>query len=48
MEFELEKLFSSYIKENQLDLELSYFMPPGYENAFGTFDITNAGEQTRL
>jgi hypothetical protein len=40
MEFELEKLFSSYIKENQLDLELSYFMPPGYENAFGTFDIT--------
>ena len=36
MEFELEKLFSSYIKENQLNLELSYSMPPGYEDAFGS------------
>lgn len=37
----IEELFYRYIEENQLDIELSYSMPEGYENAFGTFDITN-------
>ena len=37
---ELEERFSSYVKENRLDIELSYLLPAGYEDAFGTFDIT--------
>ena len=40
MRFDAEKLFYSFIRENQLDIQLSYAMPPGYEDAFGTFDIT--------
>ena len=37
---EIEDAFRSYVEENELDIELSYSMPPGYEDAFGTFDIT--------
>lgn len=40
MSMSIEKLFLSYIKENDLDIKLSYLMPVGYEDAFGTFDIT--------
>ena len=36
----MEKLFYSYVRENDLDIQLSYIMPFGYEDAFGTFDIT--------
>lgn len=39
MKFDIEKLFHSFIKTNRLDIQLSYAMPPGYEDAFGTFDI---------
>lgn len=35
----LEQQFFSYVQANNLAIELSYEMPPGYENAFGTFDI---------
>lgn len=40
MSMSIEKMFLSYIKENDLDIKLSYSMPVGYEEAFGTFDIT--------
>ncbi len=40
MKCDIEKLFYSFIKENSLDIQLSYVMPSGYEDAFGTFDIT--------
>ena len=40
MEFDIEKLFYSFVEENHLDIQLSYAMPLGYEDAFGTFDIT--------
>ena len=40
MTLDIEKLFYSFIRENCLDIHLSYTMPPGYEDAFGTFDIT--------
>ncbi|MCH5191220.1 MAG: hypothetical protein J1F23_03560 [Oscillospiraceae bacterium] len=40
MKFDVEKLFHSFIRENNLDIQLSYIMPSGYEDAFGTFDIT--------
>lgn len=40
MKFDVEKLFYSFIRENDLDIQLSYVMPSGYEDAFGTFDIT--------
>ena len=40
MKFDVEKLFYSFIIENDLDIQLSYVMPSGYEDAFGTFDIT--------
>lgn len=40
MNMSIEKMFLSYIEENELDIELSYLMPVGYEEAFGTFDIT--------
>ncbi|MCI9444451.1 MAG: DNA recombination/repair protein RecA [Oscillospiraceae bacterium] len=36
----VEDLFRSYTFENKLDIVLSYQMPQGYEDAFGTFDIT--------
>ena len=39
MRFDAEKLFYSFIAENHLDIQLSYAMPSGYEDAFGTFDI---------
>lgn len=39
LKFDIEKLFHSFIKTNRLDIQLSYAMPPGYEDAFGTFDI---------
>ena len=39
MKRRIEGLFDSYVKENHLDIKLSYCMPDGYENAFGTFDI---------
>lgn len=38
--FDVEKLFYSFVGENDLDIQLSYIMPSGYEDAFGTFDIT--------
>lgn len=40
MKHRIEGLFDSYVKENHLDIKLSYHMPDGYEDAFGTFDIT--------
>ena len=40
LKFDAEKLFYSFVGENHLDIQLSYSMPPGYEDAFGTFDIT--------
>ena len=40
MKFDVEKLFYSFVRENRLDIQLSYAMPFGYEDAFGTFDIT--------
>ena len=40
MRFDVEKLFYSFVRENHLDIQLSYAMPLGYEDAFGTFDIT--------
>lgn len=40
MKYDIENLFYSFIKENDLDIQLSYIMPSGYEDAFGTFDIT--------
>ena len=40
MNFDAEKLFCSFVRENDLDIQLSYSMPSEYEDAFGTFDIT--------
>lgn len=40
LKYDVERLFYSFIKENSLDIQLSYIMPSGYEDAFGTFDIT--------
>ena len=40
LRFDIEKLFYSFVRENRLDIQISYTMPPGYESAFGTFDIT--------
>ena len=40
MNFDVETLFYSFVRENDLDIQLSYIMPSGYEDAFGTFDIT--------
>ena len=40
MKYDVEALFRAFIRENRLDITLSYEMPPGYEDAFGTFDIT--------
>ena len=40
MIFNIEELFYAFIQENHLEIGLSYVMPAGYENAFGTFDIT--------
>lgn len=37
---ELERLFDTCIRENMLDITLSYGMPCGYEDAYGTFDVT--------
>ena len=37
---DVEKLFYSFVRENHLDIQLSYTIPLGYEDAFGTFDIT--------
>ena len=39
MKFDIEKLFYSFISDNNLAIHLSYNMPSGYEDAFGTFDI---------
>lgn len=33
---EIESAFRSYKEENKLDIALSYSMPSGYEDAFGT------------
>lgn len=40
MKTKIEGIFFPYIKKNELDIILSYSMPTGYEDAFGTFDIT--------
>ena len=40
LKYDVEKLFYSFVMENHLDIQLSYAMPPGYEDAFGTFDTT--------
>lgn len=40
MKRRIEELFDSYVKENHLDIKLSHSMSDGYEDAFGTFDIT--------
>lgn len=40
MRKKIEAAFRSYKEENKLDIALSYSMPSGYEDAFGTFDIT--------
>ena len=40
LKYDVERLFYSFIKENSLDIQLSYSMPSGYKDAFGTFDIT--------
>lgn len=39
MKRRIEGLFDSFVKENHLDIKLSYCMPNGYQDAFGTFDI---------
>ena len=40
MKYDVEKLCYSFVMGNHLDIQISCAMPPGYENAFGTFDIT--------
>lgn len=32
--------FENFCKENNLNIKLSYCMPRGYEEAFGSFDVT--------
>ena len=33
--------FNNFIKDKGLNINLSFDMPSGYENAFGTFDIVD-------
>lgn len=40
MKRRIEGLFDSYVKGNHLGIKLTYCMPDGYEDAFGTFDVT--------
>ena len=37
--FDYKRHFDKYCSENNLELKLSFNMPPGYETANGTFDI---------
>ena len=37
-DFSYGRHFGSYCREHGLDLKLSFGMPPGYEDANGTFD----------
>ena len=38
--FDHRSVFEKYCKGSGLDLSLSFDMPPGYETAYGTFDVT--------
>lgn len=38
----IEKLFSNFCQVHKLSITLSFQMPPGYEEAFGTFDVLTA------
>ena len=37
--FDYNRHFDKYCFENNLELKLSFDMPPGYETANGTFDV---------
>lgn len=39
-EFQLKAIVSEFCNENHLDVKLSSIMPDGYEDAFGTYDVT--------
>ena len=34
--------FNTFVKDNDLNINLSFNMPVGYENAHGTFDVLNS------
>lgn len=40
MRYDIEGVFEDFVRENGLDIQLSYKQPEGYEDAFGTFDVT--------
>ena len=37
--FDYKQFFDRFCIENNLEVKLSFDMPPGYETAFGTFDV---------
>lgn len=39
MKSEINKIVDEFKKQNSIDFELSFVMPKGYEEAFGTYDV---------
>ena len=40
MHNEIKDIFDRFCRENSVSVNLSYDMPTGYENAYGTYDVT--------